>query len=192
MVSITKKLYHHTLAISKSKALEVSHRQIYKPVLNFPPFLLSKAASLVASLFLEPIFCDKMQLKHYVVFLWTGVKCTQYRPDSSLVWRSSTKAAEGQFKPFSERYKSLFTCLHLFTHKVARPESSLPSPELHCHTFDSYEEHMCRRACRSHQQMLRCNSIQPWCCCQGHTKDNFQAGFGKGKGTKHTQPSYEL
>lgn len=62
MVSITKKkkkikkLYHHTLAISKSKALEVSHRQIYKPVLNFSPFPLSKAASLVASLFLEPIF----------------------------------------------------------------------------------------------------------------------------------------
>lgn len=69
-----KKLCHHTLAISKSKALEVSHRQTYKPVLNFSPFPLSKAASLVASLFLEPIFCDKMQLKHDAVFLRRGVR----------------------------------------------------------------------------------------------------------------------
>lgn len=72
MVSITKKLYHHTLAISKSNALEVSHRQIYKPVLNFFPFPLSKAKSLAAFFFLELLcvcVCDKMQQKHYVFFL---------------------------------------------------------------------------------------------------------------------------
>lgn len=60
-----------------------------------------------------------------MVFLWTGVKCAHCRPASSLAQRSSTRAAEWQFKPFSQGHKSPFFCLHL------------PCAGPHCRTFAS-------------------------------------------------------
>lgn len=114
-----KKLCHHTLAISKSKALEVSHRQIHKPVLDFSPFSFppspSKATSLVACLVLEPIFCDKTLLKYRVVFLRTGVKRTQRRPAYSWckghppeLLSGNSSHAHGDIHPSA--------CLHLSAH----------------------------------------------------------------------------
>lgn len=67
----------------------------------------------MASLFLEPIFCDKTLLKYYVVFLWRGVKRTQHWPAYSWckghppeLLSGNSSHAHGDINPFP--------CLHLF------------------------------------------------------------------------------